>query len=155
MKSREKLLAGIEERLLALILRANRARIYEDLLRGADVRMDKALYPVLSATAAVGPARVSEISTVVGLNPTTTSRHLGSLQRMGLISRSSSDDDGRAAVVELTEPGRKAITGLRAARQQLFAKLLADFDSAELERFGDYLDRLFEAFEASAVEAEA
>ena len=47
MKKREKLLAGVEERLLALILRANRARIYEDLLGGADVRMDKALYPVL------------------------------------------------------------------------------------------------------------
>src|SRR6476659_150790 len=62
MKAREKLLAGVEERLLALILRANRARIYEDLLRGADVRMDKALYPVLSATGAFGPARVSEIA---------------------------------------------------------------------------------------------
>jgi DNA-binding MarR family transcriptional regulator len=155
MKKREKLLAGVEERLLALILRANRARIYDDLLRGADVRMDKALYPVLSATAAFGPARVSEIATVLGLNPTTTSRHLASLQRMGLISRSSSDEDGRAAVVELTEPGREAIGGLRKARGRLFAKLLADFDSTELEQFGDYLDRLFKAFEASAGEVEA
>lgn len=154
MKKREKLLAGVEERLLALILRANRARIYEDLLGGADVRMDKALYPVLSATAAFGPARVSEIAAVLGLNPTTTSRHLASLQRMGLVSRSSSDDDGRATAVELTEPGRRAIGDLRAARRRLFAKLLADFDGAELERFGDYLDRLFAAFEASAAEAE-
>lgn len=155
MEKREKLLAGVEERLLALILRANRARIYEDLLRGANVRMDKALYPVLSATAAFGPARVSEISTALGLNPTTASRHLGSLQRMGLISRSSSDEDGRAAVVELTDPGREAIGDLRAARKRLFAKLLSDFDSTELERFGDYLDRLFEAFAASATEVKA
>ena len=154
MQKREKLLAGVEERLLAMILRANRARIYEDLLRGANVRMDKALYPVLSATGAFGPARVSEIAAVLGLNPTTTSRHLGSLHRMGLVSRSSSEDDGRAAVVELTESGRKAIGDLRAARKRLFARLLADFDSAELERFGDYLDRLFEAFEAAA-EADA
>ena len=73
---------------------------------------------------------------------------------MGLVSRSSSDDDGRATAVELTEPGRRAIGDLRAARRRLFAKLLADFDGAELERFGDYLDRLFAAFEASAAEAE-
>jgi DNA-binding MarR family transcriptional regulator len=155
MKKREKLLAGVEERLLAMILRANRARIYEDLLRGADVHMDKALYPVLSLTAAVGPARVSEVAGLLGLNPTTASRHLGSLQQMGLVSRSSSEDDGRAAVVELTDLGREAIGDLRAARRRLFAKLLADFDSTELERFGDYLDRLFEAFEASAAEVEA
>lgn len=150
MEKREKLLTGVEERLLALILRANRARIYEDLLRGADVSMDKALYPVLSVTAAAGPARVSEIAAVVGLNSTTTSRHLGSLQRMGLVSRSSSDADGRAAVVELTESGRTTVRDLRAARKRLFAKLLADFDGDELERFADYLDRLFAAFAASA-----
>ena len=138
-----------------MILRANRARIYEGLLRRANVRMDKALYPVLSATAAFGPARVSEIAAVLGLNPTTASRHLGSLQRMGLVSRSSSDDDGRAAVMELTESGRKAMGDLRAARKRLFATLLADFDGAELERFGDYLDRLFEAFDAAASEADA
>lgn len=150
MKSREKLLVGVEERLLALILRANRARIYEDLLRGANVRMDKALYPVLSATAATGPARVSEIATAVGLNPTTTSRHLSSLERMGLISRSLSDGDGRAAAIELTGAGRKAVSDLRKARKRLFAELLDDFDGAELERFADYLDRLFRAFETTA-----
>lgn len=149
MKQRKELLAGIEEGLLALILRANRARIYEDLLRGGGVDMDKALYPVLSATAAIGPARVSEIAELIGLNPTTVSRHLASLEGMGLVSRASSDLDGRAAMVGLTQTGRAAVRDLRKARRRLFAELLDDFDDEDLERFGSYLGRLFQAFEAS------
>jgi DNA-binding MarR family transcriptional regulator len=150
MKKREELLAGVEERVLALILRANRARIYEDMLRGAGVEMDKALYPVLSAAAAIGPARVSEIAELIGLNPTTVSRHLASLEKMGLVSRSSSDLDGRAAPVELTGAGKSAVRNLRKARRRLFAELLEDFDEDDLARFGSYLARLFQAFEVAA-----
>jgi DNA-binding MarR family transcriptional regulator len=150
MKKREELLAGVEERVLALILRANRARIYEDMLRGAGVDMDKALYPVLSAAAAIGPARVSQIAELIGLNPTTASRHLASLGEMGLISRSSSDLDGRAAAVELTGAGRSAVRKLRTARRRLFAELLDDFDDEDLERFGGDLAKLFKAFEVAA-----
>jgi DNA-binding MarR family transcriptional regulator len=149
MKQRKELLAGIEEGLLALILRANRARIYEDLLRGGGVDMDKALYPVLSATAAIGPARVSEIADLIGLNPTTVSRHLASLEEMGLVGRSPSDLDGRAAMVDLTEIGKRAVSDLRKARRRLFAELLDDFEDEDLERFESYLGRLFEGFEAS------
>jgi DNA-binding MarR family transcriptional regulator len=150
MENRAELLATLEERLLALILRANRARIYEDLLRGANVRMDKALYPVLSVTAAIGPVRVSNVAGALGLNPTTASRHLASLEEMGLVSRSNSEEDGRAAVVDVTKAGRKAVGDLRKTRRRLFAEMLDDFDDAELKRFGDYLDRLFQAFEAAA-----
>jgi DNA-binding MarR family transcriptional regulator len=138
--------ARIEELLLALILRANRARIYDDLLKGAKLSIDKALYPVLSATAAIEPARVADIAEVVGLNPTTTSRHLSALEREGLVSRAKSTRDARVAVIELTSQGKRAIRGLRDARRAVFARLLADFDEAELQQFGDYLQRLQDAF---------
>jgi DNA-binding MarR family transcriptional regulator len=138
--------ARIEELLLALILRANRARIYDDLLKGAKLSIDKALYPVLSATAAIEPARVADIAEVVGLNPTTTSRHLSALEREGLVSRAKNTRDARVAVIELTSQGKRAIRGLRDARRAVFARLLADFDEAELQQFGDYLQRLQDAF---------
>ena len=142
----ERARAQIEERLLTLILRANRARIYDDLLRGADVEIDSSLYPVLSVTAAVGPARVSDIAEVVGLNPTTISRHLRELERIELVSRSNSDSDGRATIVELTELGRATVARLRDQRRGLFADLLEGFDPEELDRFADYLERLIEGF---------
>ena len=155
MKKRDELLAGVEERVLALILRTNRARIYEDLLHGAGVQMEKALYPVLSAAAAIGPARVSEIAALLGLNPTTVSRHLASLEEMGFVSRSTSDEDARAAAVGLTEAGQDAVDALRRVRRGLFAELLGDFKDDELERFAGYLGRLFHAFEVAAGRAEA
>jgi DNA-binding MarR family transcriptional regulator len=148
--SEEKLRARIEEDLLALILRANRAGIYSTLLQSANVSIDKALYPVLSATAAVGPARVTEIAKLLTINPTTTSRHLTALEQKGLISREGSDTDGRAAVVQLTDAGRHAVSELRKGRKRLFAKLLADFDATELQRFSDYLDRVIRAFKEFA-----
>ena len=155
MEKRDELLAGVEERVLGLILRANRARIYEDLLHGAGVRMDKALYPVLSAAAAIGPARVSEIAALLGLNPTTVSRHLASLEERGLVTRSTSDKDARAAAVDLTNAGKDAIRALRRVRRGLFSELLGEFDNDELERFGSYLARLFHAFEVTAGRVDA
>lgn len=138
--------ARIEEQLLALILRANRARIYDDLLKGAKLRIDKALYPVLSATATIQPARVAEIAEVVGLNPTTTSRHLSTLEREGLVSRTKNVSDARAAVIELTPQGKRAVRALRDSRRAVFARLLAGFGEPELQQFGDYLQRLQAAF---------
>jgi DNA-binding MarR family transcriptional regulator len=146
MASRSSRTAQIEEQLLALILRANRARIYDDLLKGAKLSIEKALYPVLSATAAIEPARVADIAEIVGLNSTTTSRHLSALEREGLISRARSASDARAAVIELTPQGKRAIRGLRDSRRAVFARLLADFDETELLQFGDYLQRLQAAF---------
>jgi DNA-binding MarR family transcriptional regulator len=145
-RSRSKHEARVEEQLLALILRANRARIYDDLLRGAKLSIDKALYPVLSATAAIEPARVADIAEVVGLNPTTTSRHLSALEREGLVSRATNTRDARAAVIALTPRGKRAIRGLRDSRRAVFARLLADFDESQLQQFGDYLQRLQAAF---------
>jgi DNA-binding MarR family transcriptional regulator len=144
--STAQLIGTIEENILALILRANRARIYDQLMRGANVNLARALYPVLSATSAIGPARVSEIAEAVSINPTTISRHLTALEASGLVKRSSSDADGRAAVVELTPAGKQTMCELRAARTRIFASLLADFDDTDLERFGQYLNRLVQAF---------
>jgi DNA-binding MarR family transcriptional regulator len=146
MTKRETLRGQVEERLLAVILSANRARIYDELLRGANVNIDRALYPVLSATAAIGPARISEVAEILAINPTTTSRHLSSLERAGLISRTPDETDARAAFVELTEAGTRAVHQLRETRRALFVKLLADFDSGELKSFNDYLGRLIDAF---------
>ena len=70
-------------------------------------------------------------------------------EEMGLIGRSSSDLDGRAAMVDLTEIGKRAVSDLRKARRRLFAELLDDFDDEDLERFESYLGRLFKGFEAS------
>jgi DNA-binding MarR family transcriptional regulator len=150
MAPTERLIGTIEDRLLALILRANRARMYDQLLDGANVDINRALYPVLSAASALAPARVSEIAKAVAINATTTSRHLTALEAKGLVSRTSSDADGRAALIELTPAGRRAIRELRAARTRIFTALLADFDDDDLERFGGYLDRLVEAFSEQA-----
>jgi DNA-binding MarR family transcriptional regulator len=146
MSSRRKLVNQIEENLLDLILSANRARIYEQLLAGANLNIDKALYPVLSATAALGPARVSQVAAILALNPTTTSRHLQTLEHKGLVSRTSSPTDGRAAVVELTDYGQAAVRQLRTTRKKLFEDKLQGFDSDELERFASCLERLTAAF---------
>lgn len=144
--SEAKLRAHIEENLLALILRANRAGIYDQLLRGAGVDIDKALYPVLSATSALAPARVSEIAALMTIAPTTTSRHLSALERKGLVKRTSSDADRRAALVTLTDAGAQAVRELRVVRRRLFAEILAEFDAVELEQLSDYLDRVIAAF---------
>jgi len=43
-----------------------------------------------------------------------------------------------------------AVVAERGVARGLFARLLADFEASELQRFGDCLDRIMQAFKAQA-----
>lgn len=150
--SRSALTSRVEEQLLALILRANRARIYGELLRSVAVELEPALYPVLSAIGALGPVRLSEVAAAVGIDPTTASRHVAALERRGLVARAADASDGRALAVALSESGTAAIAQLRRARKTVFKQLLRDFDDREIAQLAGYLERLAAAFTATGAE---
>lgn len=132
-------LGELEIELSRLLRRARSAK----QRTAADVHpdLDSAGYAVLVAVrdlaAAGGGARGGDISDVLGLHKSTTSRNLTTLEDLGLIERIPDPDDARARQVRLTTAGAEALDRSVSGRRERLRARLADWeprDVADLAR---------------------
>jgi DNA-binding MarR family transcriptional regulator len=104
----------------------------------ADVHpdLDSAGYAVLVAVrdlaAAGGGARGGDISDVLGLHKSTTSRNLTTLEDLGLIERIPDPIDARARQVRLTAAGADALERSVSGRRERLRARLADWDPQDV-----------------------
>lgn len=95
------------------------------------------------ADAEDGKLRMHDIAAAVMLSRSGLTRLVDRLERDGLVSRCSCENDARGAYAVITEAGRlrlaEAQAGHRAAIRSLF---LAHYSEAELEQLGLLLERL-------------
>jgi DNA-binding MarR family transcriptional regulator len=68
--------------------------------------------------------RQVELGRRLRLEKSSVSRLVGNLIARGWVQRGIAPDDGRGVLLELTEPGRRAVEQQRQARQAKFAALL-------------------------------
>lgn len=115
----------------------------------AGVDLDVGAMSVLMAVVRLGPQRPTELSRVMALDPSTTSRHLSSLIRKGYARRVPDPDDGRAHLVEATDAGRGMHAHIGAVRDRMLEELLRDWPPGEVDelarlmsRFNDTVDRV-------------
>lgn len=98
--------------------------------------LDSAGYAVLVAirdlTAAGGGARGGDISDVLGLHKSTTSRNLTTLEELGLIERIPDPADARARQVRLTTAGAAALERTFDGRRERLRARLADWDPQDV-----------------------
>lgn len=67
--------------------------------------IDHSVHLVLFVLRCSGALRLSDLASRMELDASTASRHVRSLEQLGLVRRSPDPDDGRAFRVELTEKG--------------------------------------------------
>ena len=80
-----------------------------------------------------GPATASALARLEQISPQSMGATLGALEARGLIERRADPQDGRRAVMSVTEAGRQVLHSKRSARaQQLARALSAGFTPAEL-----------------------
>ena len=79
-----------------------------------------------------GPLSPGTITTAERQQPQSMTRVFAELERDGLITRTTSPDDRRAAVLGLTERGRDALVADMAERDAWLAEALADLTPAEV-----------------------
>jgi DNA-binding MarR family transcriptional regulator len=80
-----------------------------------------------------GPATASALARLEQISPQSMGATLGALEVRGLIERRADPQDGRRAVMSVTEAGRQVLHSKRSARaQQLARALSAGFTPAEL-----------------------
>jgi DNA-binding MarR family transcriptional regulator len=80
---------------------------------------------VLGRLDRTGPQSVSDLANAEGVRPQSMAQTVGDLEADGLIERRPDPEDGRRALVELTDAGRLVLAGERRRREGWLADAIA------------------------------
>jgi DNA-binding MarR family transcriptional regulator len=119
--------------------------------------VERATYHLLVHLVKDGPSRASALAEAVHSDPSTVSRQVSHLVKLGFIERTADPEDGRATLLAATDEGRRVFEENRRARNQNLAELLANWSESDrlalrdlLGRFATDLENLDRARAASA-----
>ena len=90
----------------------------------------------------LAPVRSSELAEATGLSRPTVSRFLSALEQAGLVTSEPDPQDGRAALLSLTDHGRDRLERVAAASRESVRDVTAGFSVEELRTFTHLLSRL-------------
>ncbi len=102
-----------------------------------------------------GPLRVSDIAAWHGVDVSSVTPRLQSLEAEGLIERHRDARDGRVSVITIADRGREAIGNLHEARIDLCAGALTAHDMAHLPRLVAVLDRISQSLQPTLLASPA
>jgi DNA-binding MarR family transcriptional regulator len=137
-----------ERAAIAAVLRRGTTRLGRRLrTERPDTALSSNKIAVLGHLHRRGPLSPGAITAAERQQPQSLTRVFGELERDGLITRTTSPDDRRAAVLALTEHGLGALVADMAERDAWLAAALADLTPAEarlLRIAGELMERLAE-----------
>jgi DNA-binding MarR family transcriptional regulator len=126
---------------LTSLLRAMK-ELYAQVVEESDLPVELAGTFVLARLAVLGPVRLTQLAMELGLDPSSVSRQVSTLERHGLVTKERDPSDLRAQELALTERGVAAVESLRRARAQALERLLPDWSPSELDHLTASLGRL-------------
>jgi DNA-binding MarR family transcriptional regulator len=89
-----------------------------------------------------GASRPSDLAAAVGLDASTVSRHLQTLERGGFVARTRDTEDGRARSVEVTPTGSALIADAGTARDALLSAAMSGWTPDDRLTLFNLLNRL-------------
>jgi len=110
--------------------------------------VEPASYPILF-NLIDEPRRVSLLAECVLSDVSTVSRQVTTLVSHGLLDKVADPQDGRACMVSLSAEGTELVQRLITGRAEWFRETLKDWEPAEAEAFGDFLERFAASVEVS------
>jgi DNA-binding MarR family transcriptional regulator len=140
---------AIAAALMQLTARLNSPRQDDVLLHEAGVSLDRALFPLLVRLSAVPAMSVAKLADQVGRDPSTVSRQLAKMQKLGLVRRPAACGDRRVRDAAVTKSGLRTVAAITAARRKLLGQVIRDWSPAERALFPKLLQRLADAMRTS------
>lgn len=100
---------------------------------------------ILVLLAAHGPQRIRDLSEALQVHASNASRHCERLRQAGLVERTRSTEDGRAASITLTRGGRAVLDAVTAARRTEIERIVDQLPTDRLDDLTEALHRFNDA----------
>jgi DNA-binding MarR family transcriptional regulator len=120
----------------------NRPDLDAAFLAQAGVKLDRALFPLLTRIGLFGPIGVVELANLIGRNHSTVSRQAAKLEALGLVERRVENGDQRVRRLQPTDAGQAMLDDFRRARQGFMDRNFADWTPAERTALADLTTRM-------------
>ena len=111
--------------------------------------VERATYHLLVHLVKDGPRRAGSLAEAVHSDPSTISRQIGHLVRLGLVERTADPVDGRATLLAATTEGRRVFEQNRRLRNERIAEMLENWSGDDRRALADLLARFTTDFEGS------
>jgi DNA-binding MarR family transcriptional regulator len=110
--------------------------------------VDRATYLLLVHLVKDGARRAGALADAVHSDPSTVSRQVAQLVRLGLVERVADPADGRATLLVATDEGRRVFDENRQLRNRGIASLMHEWTADDRATFARLLTRFTDAFES-------
>jgi DNA-binding MarR family transcriptional regulator len=104
--------------------------------------LERATYLLLVHLVKDGPRRAGALADAVHSDPSTISRQIGHLVKLGYVERTADPEDGRATLLAATAEGRRVLEENRRLRNERFSQILANWSDADRAALSAMLGRL-------------
>ncbi|KRF15453.1 hypothetical protein ASG90_12225 [Nocardioides sp. Soil797] len=131
----------IEDQLFKMLRRTQAIHVRT---ASGEVELERSSYGILCLLADEGPQRLGAIATAFRLDPSTITRQVQAVVRLGLAEKSVDPSDRRASLLDLTELGSSAVSEARNHRREMLDRLLSEWSTDEREQFLTSLQRFNE-----------
>lgn len=128
----------IEQQLFTLLRRTQAIHVRT---ASGEVELERSTYGILCLLDDEGPQRLGAIAHAFRLDPSTITRQVQAVVRLGLAEKTVDPNDRRASVLSLTDYGTTSIAEARGHRREMLDRLLASWTADEREEFQRSLTR--------------
>jgi len=119
----------------------NRPDLDGAFLARAGVKLDRALFPLLTRIGHSQPIGVVDLAGLVARDHSTVSRQVAKLEALGLVERHPAISDQRVRLLQPTVAGREMLAKFAETRGRFLEKRLADWSADERALLLDLLRR--------------
>jgi DNA-binding MarR family transcriptional regulator len=123
------------------------ARTLEGLSRRSEIHreLDRSSYLIARTLSTEGATSISGLAAGLGLDATTVTRQVATMDGAGLVVRRTDPDDGRVRLVALTARGLRKMREVQDAREERIGGLVAGWPAADQRAFAELLGRFNDA----------
>ena len=123
--------AELHELLLQVSGLMNRPEIDARFLARSGVKLDRALFPLLTRIGAYCPIGAVELASLVGRDHSTVSRQTAKLEELGLVERAQSASDRRIRLLRPSAAGRRMLAEFARTRRRLMEDYFGNWNEQE------------------------
>lgn len=140
--------AEVEQALERLFRLTNSRKVDTRQAAAIGAAVTRAGYAVLRTVDEAGELTLGELARSCSMDPAATSRQVKALEQDGFVERRGDAEDGRVAVVRLTDLGRDVYGRIVAVRTAHMGEVLAAWPSADRTSLARLVDRLVDDLKA-------